>query len=126
MKKNRKTYSISQKASAVFMILALVWLTISTPFICSFKQEIAKLAKMENGQSPLGSNKKDNSNPLGNNTEEKTPGAGISFSEEYLHDHPCTHYFFAELVTFHKSKNSCTYIAYHGELLVPPPNAALI
>ena len=124
MKKNKKTYSIFQKASAVFMILALVWLTISTPFVCSFKQEMAKLAKMDNSQSPIGGIEKDNSNPLGNNTEEKTPSTGISFSEEYLHDHPSTHYFFAELATFHKSKNSDTYIAYHGELLVPPPNAA--
>ncbi|HSN60867.1 MAG TPA: hypothetical protein VLR49_08030 [Ferruginibacter sp.] len=124
MKKNRKKYSISQKASAVFMILALVWLTISTPFVCSFKQEMAKLAKMENNHSLISSIEDDNSNPLGNNTEEKTPSSGISFSEEYLHDHPLTHYFFAELATFYKSKNSDTYIAYHGELLVPPPNLA--
>lgn len=124
MKKNKKSYCLSQKFSAIFMILALVWLTISTPFVCSFKQQMAKQAKIENSRYILNGNEEDSSNPLGNNTEEKTPGTGISFSEEYLHDQPSTHFFCEALVTFHKSKNSDTYIAYHGELLVPPPDAA--
>lgn len=105
------------------MMLALFWLTVSTPFVCAFQQEMAKL-KMENHQAPLSTGDEDTSNPLDNSTEEKTVSSGNSFSEEYLHDHPQVNYIFSEGAQFHKLKNSETYIAFHGELLVPPPNQA--
>ena len=45
MKKNNKTYTCFQSGSAVFMILALLWLTISAPFAFAGQQELAKLNK---------------------------------------------------------------------------------
>ncbi|MBC7868128.1 MAG: hypothetical protein H7X88_11400, partial [Gloeobacteraceae cyanobacterium ES-bin-316] len=85
MKKKRNTYCLFHKSSAVFMILALVWLTVSTPFVTAFKQEMAKQVKMENTQSPLAGAEEDTNIP-GSNTEEKTPASPTSFSEEYIHD----------------------------------------
>jgi hypothetical protein len=122
MKGYSKIYNPFHLLSAVFMILALLWLTISVPFVYACQQEFAKQDKMENAGSPLSVNEEE-ANPFGNTTEEKAPGSG-SFSEEYLHDHHSTDCFFSIVLQYHKCENADTYHAYHGELLVPPPNAA--
>lgn len=123
MKANKKTYDFFQKASAVFMILALLWLTISAPFVFAGQQELAKYSKAANVTSPLAQTEEETSNPLGNASEEKAPGT-TSFSEEYLHDYHVTDHFFSINLQYHKCENADTYIAFHGELLVPPPNVA--
>lgn len=123
MKKNKKPYSISQLASAIFMILALLWLTVSAPFVFAGQQELAKHSKVVNAQSPVSGTEDESANPFGNSTEEKAP-SGNSFSEEYLHDHHMAAHFFSIASQYHKCENSDTYIAFHGELLVPPPNQA--
>ena len=120
MKNKRKTYSVYQKLSAIVMILALVWLTISTPFVYSYQQELAKQEKTPNAQSPLT---EDEANPLNSATEEKTPNTGNSFSEEYIHDHHTMDNLVPGGLLYNKCHNDDTYHAYHGELLVPPPNS---
>jgi hypothetical protein len=124
MKKNRKIFSVFQLGSAVFMMLALLWLTISTPFVFAKQQELAKQDKMANAAIPLPGSDEEAANPFGNTTEEKSPNCGSSFSEEYLHDHHLAHHFFSIASQYHKCENAGTYIAFHGELLVPPPNAS--
>lgn len=105
------------------MILTLMWLTVSTPFVLASQQEIAKQQKTEKAaSSPIDSNDEE-SNPLGNNTEEKAPNT-TSISEEYLHTFHIISHFYTEVSQCHKHENSEVYIAFHGELLVPPPNAA--
>jgi hypothetical protein len=123
MKGNRKKYSPLQHLSAVFMILALLWLTISAPFVIAAQQELTKQDKTANAGFPLAGNEEETANPFGNTTEEKSPSSS-SFSEEYLHDHHKADYFFSIISRYHKCDDADTYIAYHGELLVPPPNAA--
>lgn len=105
------------------MILALLWLTVSTPFVFASQQELAKQDKMADTQSPLAGNEEEASNPFSSTTEEKNPGSN-SFSEEYLHDHYIADHFFSIDLQHAKCENAGTYVAYHGELLVPPPNAA--
>lgn len=124
MKKQRRTYSVLQGASAIFMIAALLWLTISAPFVVACQQELAKQDKASSTGSPLTGNEEEAANPFGNTTEEKAPGNGSSFSEEFLHDHHIADHFFSIASQYHKLENAGTYIAFHGELLVPPPNAA--
>jgi hypothetical protein len=124
MKKNRKIYSVFQLCSAVFMILALMWLTVSTPFVIASQQQQAKQHKMEKADSsPVAGNEEETNNPFGNNTDEKAPNAN-TFSEEYLHHFHIASHFYTEISQYHKQENSDTYIAFHGELLVPPPNAS--
>ena len=124
MKKNRKIYSVFQLCSAVFMILALMWLTVSTPFVLASHQQQAKQYKMEkSASSPLAGNEEETNNPFANNTEDKAPNTSI-FSEEYLHSFHIISHFYPEISQYHKHENSDTYIAFHGELLVPPPNAS--
>jgi len=105
------------------MIITLLWLTVSTTFVVSFNQEMAKQNITDNSNAPLNGSDEEASNPIGNNTEEKAPG-GSSLSEEYMHYQQNTHYYFSQSAQYHKCENADTYIAYHGELLVPPPNAA--
>jgi hypothetical protein len=123
MKRDKKTYSIFQLSSAVLMIVALLWLTISAPFVFASQQYADRQGKVTSAPCPISSNDEETANPFGNNTEEKAP-SGTSFSEEYLHDHHTTDHFFSIALPFHKCENADTYHAYHGELLVPPPNLA--
>lgn len=123
MKLKRKPYNLFQQASAFFMILALLWLTVSTPFIYSSQENRNNEDNTTSSWSPLAGNEDETANPFGNSTEEKTP-SGNTFSEEYLHDHHTDDWFFITISLYHKCENAGTYIAFHGELLVPPPNMA--
>ncbi|MBP6686732.1 MAG: hypothetical protein KA160_02650 [Lacibacter sp.] len=123
MNSNRKTYSIVQKASTIFMMAALLWLTISLPFVYAGQQEIARQQQTENTGLPFTGNEEESTNPFGNSTEEKAPGNN-SFSEEYLHDHHKEDGLFAVTKQYRSCENARNYIAFHGELLVPPPNVA--
>ena len=123
MKRNRKIYSVFQLCSAAFMILALMWLTVSAPFVIASQQEVTKHKMEKAASSPMAGNEEETNNPFGSNTEEKAPNAN-TFSEEYLHHFHITSHFYTEISQYHKHENSDTYIAFHGELLVPPPNAS--
>jgi hypothetical protein len=103
------------------MILALMWLTISAPFVYECQQQLAKYSKSSSVPMALDITE-DETNPFGNNTEEKAPNSINSFSEEYLHDNHHLDYLLLITSQFQKCDNAGTYIAYHGELLVPPPN----
>ncbi len=123
MNRDRKTYSAFQLCSAVFMILALMWLTVSTPFVIAFQQEQAKQHKTEKAASSPISGEEESSKPLTGSTEEKAPNTS-SLSEEYLHTFHIISHSYTEVSQYHKHENSDIYIAFHGELLVPPPNAS--
>ena len=122
MNRSQKTNNVFQSASAVFMIAALVWLTISAPFVYASQQQLTKQEQAANKNIPQATNEEEAANPFGNNTEEKA--GNNSFSEEYLHDHYKAEYFFSIVLRFHTHENVGTYIAFHGELHVPPPNVA--
>ncbi len=122
MKTNRKIYSTWQSVSAILMILALLWLTVSLPFAYENQQKLASQDNIENNGAQFPNTEEESCNPF-SGTEEKAPTSGNQVSEEYLHDHHKSDSFFTIISTFHKSENAGTYIAFHGELLVPPPNA---
>lgn len=120
-----KTYTIFQLCSAVLMILALLWLTVSAPIVQASQKALAEhMANSSDTALPIADNDDENSNPFGNNTEEKAPTSSTSFSEEYLHDNHKSDYLFSVISLYHKCENAGTYVAFHGELLVPPPNVA--
>lgn len=75
-----------------------------------------------NVDSSTADNTDETSNPLGNTTEEKNPNSSNSFSEEFLHDQHTHDYWISVSFQFRKCENVDTYLAYHGELLVPPPD----
>ena len=104
------------------MMLALLWLTVSTPFVFAGQQKITEhhQAADLNDNNPVN---EEDSNPFGNTTEEKAP-SGVSLSEEYLHDHHSSDYYFFISSQYHKLDDAGVYVAFHGEMLVPPPNQA--
>lgn len=123
MKKNRKSYTILQKASSIFLMLVLFFLTVSTPFIMAAQEELAKQQKTISIDLPVSNAEEDSSDSAGNNIEEKVPGSGNSLSEEYLHEHHIAKDFGAKTAPNYNLENAGTYIAFHGELHAPPPNA---
>jgi len=120
MKKN-SSISLRHKAACVLMLMALIWLTVSIPFVYECQKSFAK----ENiSQSSGYSNDDDSDNPLTTTTEEKnSDNASNLFSEEYLH-HAAEEFNYVNyrLLSLHPTQES-TYTAFHGELLCPPPNA---
>jgi len=122
MRAGKKTYNSVHILSSVFMMLALLWLTVSTPFVFASQQQSVSYHQSAVGGDSLPVDE-EGSNPFGNSTEEKTPG-GVSLSEEYLHGHHSADYYFHIASYFHKLADAKVYVAFHGEMLVPPPNAA--
>jgi hypothetical protein len=119
MRRKTKLFNGAQVVSAICMILALLWLTVSLPFVYASQQQQMELEKTaKNSISIPGTDEE--SNPLNGSTEEKAPSSSVS--EEYLHDHHKSEYFQMIASQHHKCENADTYIAFHGELLVPPPN----
>ncbi len=122
MKKKGKTYTFFQKASSIFLMLTLAWLTISAPFVAASQQQLTKQQKILSADCPVDA-AEDETTDSGNNTiEEKVPCT--AFAEEFLHEYHNTHYLSSETSRYHKLENADSYVAFHGELLVPPPNAA--
>ncbi len=102
--------------AAVLMLMALVWLTVSTPFVYESQQLKKELAKQ---QMEIAD---DDYNPFSNTTEEKSEN-NVNTLSEYLHDlhiaeHPST-----IIVKFYKCHPSDLYFAFHPELLSPHPEA---
>ena len=123
MKNETQLYSFFHHASAIIMIIALSWLTISAPFVFEQQQKMAKQNSSCCTNLPIAGNEEE-ANPFSGTTEEKAPKSLNTFSEEYLHDHHQSEYFFSIASQFHNNQDVATYVAYHGELLVPPPNKA--
>lgn len=121
MSSKHNIYSRFQAVSAIFMMLALLWLTVSTPFVFNSQQVLTEQLSGDY-DAPCNSPEEDSTNPFGNTTEEKNPNSGSSFSEEYLHDNALNHNSVSVNLSYHKCYDTDTYVAFHGELLVPPPN----
>lgn len=121
--KGNSTQILVRWASGIFMMLVLVWLTVSTPFVNSFQQQMAERERVENEKSGKGCTEKGPSdcNPFANTTEEKTESGSICFSEEYLHHYDDLIHTDDDLLKHDNCGHSVLYIAFHGELLSPPP-----
>lgn len=104
--------------------MVLLWLTVSTPFIISTQQQLAKQQNSLSADLPMSDSEDESSDSSSNNNiEEKVPNTN-SLSEEFLHEHHGTQDCTAKTAPDYKLENSGTYIAFHGELHAPPPNAA--
>ena len=122
MKKEQKKYNPGRFVCVILMMLSLLWLTISTPFTYASHQKLVKEGKMVN-LSTDASSEEEATNPFGNNNE-KSPTDSGPFSEEYIHPAHKIEHFFSLALQFYNCQKSSIYIAFHGEILVPPPNAA--
>ncbi|MGN6294407.1 MAG: hypothetical protein ACTHMV_16785 [Chitinophagaceae bacterium] len=124
MKKGYTIYQFKQQLISILMLVTLLWLTVSTPFVYESQSQLAKQQALLSQSSHHDANDDEQTcTPLGSNTtEEKTHGSINSLSEEYLHlDSELFH--LAELSLNHTRYHTASeYVAFHGELLCPPPN----
>jgi cytoskeletal protein RodZ len=121
MKARKKQNKLPVYISSVFMMLALAWLTISLPFVYS-AQQVTETRQTTKSASPDTAATEEDSNPFANTTEEKTPNSVNTPSEEYLHDSHASENYITVPSTEYKVEHVSTYIAFHGELISPPPD----
>lgn len=112
--KQKNIYPVTHFIIAIGMILSLAWLTVSTPFVYKAQQETAKQ------QALAVTDEEDASNPFANTTEEKTPNSLTALSE-YLHEAATIQHPVQIISSCFPVHSSSLYIAFHGELLSPPP-----
>jgi hypothetical protein len=122
MKHNKGKYKAESIVAAIFMIASLLWLTISTPFVYAAQQQQKAYSQpMPADEEIPGA---EENNPFSNTTEEKAESGSGSLSEYLHHIHELIH----PAGSLHKhncSHDFSVYVAFHGELLCPPPNFIL-
>ena len=112
--KGDKKLSAAGICSALLMVLALGWLTISTPFIYAAQQQycLSSMVDLEETQTE--------ELPFSNNTEERSENSTSNISE-YLHEMHHNDRPSSLFVKFYKCHPSELYFAFHPELISPPP-----
>lgn len=117
-------YTKKHAVSSVVMILTLLWLTVSLPVVYAAQQQVKQAVTKVNAENKTEKN--NDCNPFANTTEEKPPAnTSINLSEEYLHHHEEYVPFIADKLSHSHHHSYNTYVAYHGELLSPPPESFL-
>lgn len=114
MRKKASSYSPAKLVSAVIMIAALLWLTVSLPFVYKAQQSITWSEQQSQEDDPFS-----------DTTEEKASSSGTTLSEEYLHDHHEVSAFITNKLSHDHRHAYDVYIAFHGELISPPPDHIL-
>jgi hypothetical protein len=106
-------FSLKSVISSLFMVIALLWLTISPPFVFASRQAQQKEIQKQAGSC-------EDKNPFSTTTEERNESS-ISTLSEYLHDLNSVNHHFIVLARTYKCHSSDLYYAFHPELLSPPP-----
>ncbi len=115
--KTKKT-SNGLVASALLMLFALLWLTVSTPFVYAVQQKALLKEKTADGKAAKASN------PLAGTNEEKSE-SGVNSISEYLHEIELPGALVTALLKWEKCHPADLYFAYHPELVCPPPDMAV-
>lgn len=113
MKGKTKIYSQGQLLSGGLMIVTLLWLAVSTPFVYAAQKAV---------HVSCHHSKSCDDNPFSNTTEEKSE-TGVNTLSEYLHEGIETDSFSLLVEKFYKCRPSDLYFAFHPELISPPPEA---
>jgi hypothetical protein len=95
------------------MITALLWLTVSTPFVYDASQAMKQEAREK------GDNCTDN-NPFANSTEERSESS-VNTLSEYLHEIHLIEPNTTTITKYYKCHPSDLYFEFHPELISPPP-----
>jgi hypothetical protein len=116
MHRSRKIFSLKEAVSGIFMIMTLLWLTVSTPFVFPGKAD----QKQTSQQKDADQHEEDN--PFSRTTEEKPERSSNSLSE-YLHELYEVKLPITFITNSYKIHSTTLYLAYHPELVSPPPKA---
>ena len=107
----------------IFMMMNMFWLTVSLPFIAESRLAYTSACKSMACEDPLDAQGEEAGLPQTGASEEKGSEGSNGFNEEYLHHHEgvLSLSLKAGKTTMHDLAQDA-YCAFHGELLVPPPN----
>ena len=124
MNHRKAIFKLENKVAATFMVIALLWLTVSIPFVNAAQQQQKAYASNILADEETPCDDSNTTNPFGNTTEEKAESGSGTLSE-YLHNiHELVHP--AGLSHQHNASHDAdVYVAFHGEMLCPPPNFIL-
>ncbi len=120
MKETKHKFSLQQKIHACFMIMALLFLTVSAPLTVRSQMANNDISSQQSN-SPASPVEEESTNPFGNSTEEKVPGSNNPL-EEFLHNYSDQTLLCSNNINKFGSRDADIFIDYHQELLVPPPN----
>lgn len=107
----------------IFMMMNMLWLTVSLPIIADSRLDSRSVCQTLACDTPLDAQGEDAGFPQTGATEEKGSEGSNSFNEEYLHHYEglASMGLTTGKTTMHDLAQDA-YCAFHGELLVPPPN----
>jgi hypothetical protein len=119
MRQTASTFNPLQKIGSLLLILALVWLSVSTPYVYRFQQK----TKTEK-QAITAENETDcEEGGLLNNTNEEKAESGPNTLQEFLHEpHHLEHPSIEQVNEYGHFEQKAS-VAYHPELISPPPEA---
>ena len=117
MTKRKPLYTVKDVVASILMLAMLIWLTVCLPIV----NKSLHAAKAQTEQGCAGC-KTDNSNPLSNTNEERSEN-GTSLMQEYLHETAHLDRHFITLSSAFNGHPSDVYIAFHPDLVIPPPEA---
>lgn len=117
MQRPTPVHKTKHKLYSLLMMVALLWLTVSTPFVYA-QQQAAKQA-VENNLTDSG-----DCDPLTNTSEEKSESGANTLQEEYLHTAHHAEQHFVTLTVHCKCHSSDLYFAFHPDTVSPPPDVA--
>lgn len=105
------------------MMLVMLWLTVSLPFSMNGYADCGAWHADETAHLPIPAQEAD-ANPMSDMPEEKANTGLNNLNEEYLHDsHPAMECGSAMSKRLMFDQGDAYSLSFHGELLVPPPNA---
>lgn len=116
MKGPKPIFTTKHVASSILMMLTLLWFMVCTPFVAAQQIEQQKIEK----QTDKEASDNDSTNSLTGSSEEKSEN-GVNTLSEYLHEYHLTLHHPEELIEHKKCTAAHLYLAYHPELLSPPP-----
>lgn len=108
------SYTKLQKLSTIFAMLCLLWLTVSTPYVNNYQQQVKKELQQTADDGLID----------GNSTEEKNESGNDNVTE-YLNQWLSTYSNPMIGLTFHSFYTTDVYPAFHPETVVPPPDNRL-
>ena len=117
MKRKQHT-TLKHVLSSLLMLLMLAWLTVCLPFVNESQQTFKTQVQLTDEETP----ETEDGNPLTNTNEEKSE-SGNSLLSEYLHPLFQLNHTFTGVDNPYKIHPSDLYLAYHPDLIIPPPEA---
>ncbi|RPD43801.1 MULTISPECIES: hypothetical protein [Chitinophagaceae] len=109
--KNNTYDNVLKRFHSLLMMVLLMWLTVSTPFVYEAQQDVLVSQGITDEEVP---------NPLTNTNEERVEAGGSNLSE-YLHE-PHQYQVPSNTIELtYKCHPDDLYSAFHPELLSPPP-----